>query len=189
LTHNTRAADRSGSKGLCGRRRAPRSCSRNPHVIPMRKAPVPQSRARHIPASTAAISGASAVFRGFRPASLATATTRDLGHLSLVETVSQQVVRGNDPSHAGPFLWRVRMQLAGVGPTTPTRARRLADASVDPTDARTMTARSPVRTLNPRKCSRKARCHPPAITTGMSPLRLSGDRPPGRPPRGRRILV
>ena len=26
--------------------------------------------------------------------------------------------------------------LARVGPTTPTRARRLADASVDPTDAR-----------------------------------------------------
>jgi hypothetical protein len=28
------------------------------------------------------------------------------------------------------------LELARVGPTTPTRARRLADASVDPTEAR-----------------------------------------------------
>jgi hypothetical protein len=31
--------------------------------------------------------------------------------------------------------------LARFGPTTPTRARRLADASVDPTDARKATVR------------------------------------------------
>jgi hypothetical protein len=31
--------------------------------------------------------------------------------------------------------------LARVGPTTPTRARRLSDASVDPTDARKTTVR------------------------------------------------
>jgi hypothetical protein len=30
----------------------------------------------------------------------------------------------------------IAQELALAGPTTPTRARRLADASVDPTDAR-----------------------------------------------------
>jgi hypothetical protein len=118
-TLRTRASDGSRWKGFGRRRRAPRSCSENPHLIPVRGAPVPQSRAVHTPVSTTAISGASAVFRGFRPASLPTATTRDRGRLSLIETVRQQVLRGNDPSHAGPFLWRVRMQLARVGPTTP----------------------------------------------------------------------
>ena len=115
---NTRPSDGSRSKGFGGRR-APRSCSVIPHTIPVRGAPVPLPRAGHTPASTAAISGASAVFRGSRPASLPTARTCDRGRLSLIETVRQQVLRGNDPSHAGPFLWRVRMQPARVGPTTP----------------------------------------------------------------------
>jgi hypothetical protein len=33
-------------------------------------------------------------------------------------------------------LWAVESKLARFGPTTPKRAGRLADASVDPTDAR-----------------------------------------------------
>ena len=37
-------------------------------------------------------SGASAVFRGFRPASLPTATTRDRGRLSLIATIRQEVL-------------------------------------------------------------------------------------------------
>ncbi len=82
----------SRSKGFGGRRRAPRSCSVNPHTIPVRGAPVPQSRAVHTPASTAAISGASAVFRGFRPASLPTATTRDRGRLRLIAAIRQEVL-------------------------------------------------------------------------------------------------
>src|SRR5262249_31718063 len=44
------------------------------------------------PASTAAISSASAVFQGFRPASLPTATTRDRGRLSLIATIRQEVL-------------------------------------------------------------------------------------------------
>ena len=40
--------------------------SANPRMIPARGVPVPQSRAVNAPASTPAISGASAVFRGFR---------------------------------------------------------------------------------------------------------------------------
>jgi hypothetical protein len=114
---NTRTSDGARSKGFGGRR-APRSCSVNPHTIVVRGAPVPQPRA----VRTAAISGASAVFRGSRPASFPTETTRDPGRLSLIETVRQQVLRENDPSHAGSFLWRVRMQLARVGPTTPKQA-------------------------------------------------------------------
>lgn len=91
-TLRTRAADGARSKGLGGRRRAPRSCSVNPHVIPVRGAPVPQPWAVPTPASTAAISGASAVFRGFGPASLPTATTRDRGRLSLIATIRQEVL-------------------------------------------------------------------------------------------------
>jgi hypothetical protein len=51
-----------------------------------------QSRAVHTPASTAALSGASAVFRGSRPASLPTATTRHRGRLSLIATIRQEVL-------------------------------------------------------------------------------------------------
>ena len=51
-----------------------------------------QSRAVHTPGSTAALSGASAVFRGFRPAEGAT-TARARGDLSLIPTVRQQVLR------------------------------------------------------------------------------------------------
>src|SRR4051794_38813705 len=87
---NVRAADGSGSKGLGGRRRAPRSRSVNPHTIPVRGAPVPQFRAVHTPASTAVLSGASAVFQVFRPAALPTATTRDRGRLSLLATIRQE---------------------------------------------------------------------------------------------------
>jgi hypothetical protein len=82
----------SRSKLLSGRRRAPRSCSVNPHVIPARGAPVPKSRAVHTPDGTAAISGTPAVLRGFRPASRPTATTRDRGRLSLLATVRQEVL-------------------------------------------------------------------------------------------------
>jgi hypothetical protein len=49
---NTRASDGSRSKGFGGRR-APKSCSVNPHTIAMRGAPVPQPRAGHTPAGTA----------------------------------------------------------------------------------------------------------------------------------------
>ena len=88
----TRAADGARSKGFGGQRRAPRSCSVNPRMIPARGAPVPQLRAVHTPASIAAISGASAVFRGFRPASLPMAATRDRGRLSLIATIGQEVL-------------------------------------------------------------------------------------------------
>jgi hypothetical protein len=61
-------------------------------------APVPQPRAEHTPASTAALSGASAVFQGFRPVSLPTAMTRDRGRLSLIATIRQEVLGVNgDP--------------------------------------------------------------------------------------------
>jgi hypothetical protein len=88
---NTRPSDGSRSKGFGGRR-APRSCSVIPHTIPVRGAPVPLPRAGHTPASTAAISGASAVSRGFRPASLPTAATRDRRRLSLLATMRQEVL-------------------------------------------------------------------------------------------------
>jgi hypothetical protein len=84
--------DGSRSKGFWERRRAPKSCSVNPHMIPARGAPVPQSRAVHPPASTAAVSGASDVLRDFRPAALPTATTRDRGHLTLIATIRQEVI-------------------------------------------------------------------------------------------------
>jgi hypothetical protein len=68
-------------------------------MIPVRGAPVPLSWAVHIPAGTAAISRASAVFRGFRPASLPTATTRDRGRLSLIASIGQEVLGvSGDPS-------------------------------------------------------------------------------------------
>ena len=89
---NVRAADGSGSKGLGGRRGAPRSCSVNPHTIPVRGAPVSQPRAGRTPASTAAISGAPGVFQGFRPTSLPTATTRTRGRLSLIAARRQEVL-------------------------------------------------------------------------------------------------
>jgi hypothetical protein len=73
----------------------------NPHTIPMRGAPVPQLRAGHAPASTAAISGASAVFRGFRPASLPTATTRDRGRLGLIATIPQEVLEASGDPDVG----------------------------------------------------------------------------------------
>jgi hypothetical protein len=88
---NTRPSDGSRSKGFGGRR-VPRSCSVNPHTIPVRGAPVPQARAGHTPASTAAISGTSAVFRGVSPASLPTATTRDRSRLSLIAAIRQEVL-------------------------------------------------------------------------------------------------
>jgi hypothetical protein len=85
--------------------------------------------------AAAATSGNSAVFLGFRPASLSTATTRDRGRLSLIATICQEVLRVNGQSHARPLWWRVRMQPARVAPT-PKRAGRLFDASVDQSDAR-----------------------------------------------------
>ena len=88
---NTRPSDGSRSKGFGGRR-APRSCSVNPHSNPVRRAPVPQPRAVPAPARTSAISGASAVFRGFRPASLPTATTRDRRRLRLIAAVREEVL-------------------------------------------------------------------------------------------------
>jgi hypothetical protein len=60
----------SRSKGFGGWRRAPGSFSADPPMTPVRGSPVPQSRDIHTRASTVAISGASAVFRGLRPASL-----------------------------------------------------------------------------------------------------------------------
>jgi len=62
--------------------------------------------------------GAPATLRGLRTASLRTATKRDRGRLGLTTTVRLQVFCVNDPSHAGPLLWRVRTQLARFGPTT-----------------------------------------------------------------------
>jgi hypothetical protein len=78
--------------------------SAKPRMIPARGVPVPQSRAVHTPASTPAISGASAVFRGFRPASLPTATTRDRGRLSLIATIRQEVGQNatTEPALATP---------------------------------------------------------------------------------------
>ena len=106
---NVRASDGSGSKGFGGRRCAPRSCSVNPHTIPVRGAPVPQPRAVHTPASTAAISGASAVFRGFRPASLPTATTRDRRRLRLIATVRQEVLGVRRDPHVGQQRLQVHL--------------------------------------------------------------------------------
>ena len=74
----------------------------NPHVIPVRGAPVPQSLVVHTSASTAAISGASAVFRGFRPASLPTTTTRDRGRLGLIGAIRQGNLKS--PTVATLFL-------------------------------------------------------------------------------------
>src|SRR5262249_40849753 len=91
------------------------------HGAPRRGDPVPRLRTS---------------FLGFRPASLPTATTCDRGRFSLIATIRQEVLGVNDPCHARPFLERVRMQPECVGPTTPTRAGRLFDASVDPTEAR-----------------------------------------------------
>jgi hypothetical protein len=118
---NVRAADGSGSKGLGGWRRAPRSCAVNPHMIPVRGAPVPQPRAVQTPASSAAISGASAVFRGFRPASLPTATTRDRGRLRLIATIRQDVLGVSGDLDVGqePTRATVTPCHARVGPTTP----------------------------------------------------------------------
>src|SRR5262249_56509239 len=84
------------------RGRAPRSCSVNPHVIPARRAPVPPSRVLPDQASAAAISGASAAFRGFRPASLPTATTRDRSRLSLIATIRQEVLGVSGDPDVGP---------------------------------------------------------------------------------------
>jgi hypothetical protein len=98
---NTCASGDSRSKGLGGRRRAPRSCSVNPHTIPVRGAPVSQPWAGHTAASTAAISGASAVFRGFRPASLPTATSRIRSRLGLIATVLEDVLRVRRDPHIG----------------------------------------------------------------------------------------
>jgi hypothetical protein len=78
-------------------------------MIPVRGAPVPQSRAVHTPASTAAISGASAVFRGFRPASLPTATTRDRGHLSLIAAIRQEVLGVSGDPDVGQQLLLVHL--------------------------------------------------------------------------------
>jgi hypothetical protein len=66
--------------------------STNAHVIPARGAPVPQSRAVHTSDDTWAISGASAVSRGFRQASLPTAAMRDRDRLSLFATIRQEVL-------------------------------------------------------------------------------------------------
>jgi hypothetical protein len=88
-------------------------------MIRLRGVPVPSSRAVRTLAGAPAISGASAVSRGFRPAWLLTATTRDRGRLRFIATIRQEVLRLNDPSHARRFLWRVRMQPERFGPTTP----------------------------------------------------------------------
>jgi hypothetical protein len=85
----SRSQMRSATGGQCARARrgwvdggAHRGpASVNPHRIPVSGAPVPQSRVVHTSASTAAISGASAVFRGFRPASHPTATLSFSKHL------------------------------------------------------------------------------------------------------------
>jgi hypothetical protein len=61
------------------------------HTIPVRGAPVPQRRAGHTPAGTAATSEPSAVFRGFRSASLPTGTTRGR-RVRLIATMRQEVV-------------------------------------------------------------------------------------------------
>jgi hypothetical protein len=44
------------------------------------------------PSQHQAISGASAVFRGFRPAALPTATTRDRSRLGLIAAILQEVL-------------------------------------------------------------------------------------------------
>jgi hypothetical protein len=92
----------SRSKGFGGWWRAPRSCSADPPMIPVRGAPVPQSRTIHTPASTAAISGVSAVFRGSRPASLPMATTRDRRRLRLIATIHQGVLGVSGDPDVGP---------------------------------------------------------------------------------------
>ena len=114
-SRNKRPSDGSRSKGFGGRR-APTSCSVIPHTIPVRGAPVPQPRPGHTPASTAAISGASAVFRGFRPASLPTAATRDRRRLSLLATMRQEVLgmRGDpDVRQERPQVHLLRREAGG----------------------------------------------------------------------------
>ena len=121
---NVRAADGSGSKGLSGRRCAPRSCSVNPHSNPVRRAPVPQPRAVPAPARTSAISGASAVFRGFRPASLPTATTRDRRRLSLLATIGQEVLGvSGDPDVGQQRLQVHRLRRSGSQSSRDVRQR------------------------------------------------------------------
>jgi hypothetical protein len=73
----------------------------NPHTIPLRGTPVPQSQAVHTPSSTAAISGASAVFLDFRPASLPTATSRIRSRLGLIATVLEDVLQVRRDPHVG----------------------------------------------------------------------------------------
>jgi hypothetical protein len=51
------------------------------------------------------MSGASAVFRGFRPAPLPTATTRDRGRLSLIAAIRQEVLGvSGDPDVRQQFV-------------------------------------------------------------------------------------
>jgi len=74
-------------------------------MMPARGAPVSQSRAVHTPANTPVISRASALFQGFRPASLPTATTGDRGRLSLIATILQEVLGvSGDPGVTGGKL-------------------------------------------------------------------------------------
>jgi hypothetical protein len=125
---NTRPSDGSRSKGLGGRR-APRSCSINPHTIAVRRflslgpyAPRPSQGLRLC--STALARRRSR--RRRRAIAAASASSR-----RYVSRCSGGMTRLTQAPSCGVSEGNLR-----VGPTTPTRARRLADASVDPTDAR-----------------------------------------------------
>jgi hypothetical protein len=98
----------------------------NPHTIPVRGALVPQSRALHTPGSTTAISGVSAVFQGFRPASLPTATTRDRGRLSLIATIRQEVLGVSGDPDVGQQRLQVHL-VRGQGHQQRTHIRALFD--------------------------------------------------------------
>ena len=123
---NTAPFRRLALEGVWWTARAPRSCSVIPHTIPVRGAPVPQPRAVHTPASTAAISGASAVFRGFRPASLPTATTRDRRRLSLIATMRQEVLGVSGDPDVGQQRLQVHLlrREAGGGLVRKSEIRR-----------------------------------------------------------------
>src|SRR5262249_30510257 len=67
-----------------------------------------------------------------------TTTARARCGLGLIATVRQQVLRVRRDPDVGQERTRATVTPchARFGPTTPTRARKLADASVDPTEAR-----------------------------------------------------
>ena len=85
-------------------------CARpEPHRSFSTESPVPRSGAVRTPTSTEAIAGASAVFRGFGPASLPTATTRDRGRLSLIASIGLEALGVNGDPDVGQQRLQVHL--------------------------------------------------------------------------------